>query len=123
MNIESVEQSMLFWCAHPALRCLRAATFSHAHSHGGNVTLTALSELNKKNLRVNNVVLIATPHFKIKLKNGNSEFLYAQKSAISAIESNKPKINNKDYKAYDRYEDDIKEREYYKSIENMSKKN
>ena len=31
-------------------------------------------------------MLIATPHFKIKLKNGNSEFLYAQKSAISAIE-------------------------------------
>ena len=161
-------------------------------------------------------MLIATPHFKIKLKNGNSEFLYAQKSAISAIEgklyniysredliqttladakdgvrtaaakrigepvwggdflevertiggksinieiktntgpydahgalhnydmgkfigqlltgsidnsaieSNKPKINNNDYKAYDRYEDDIKKREYYKPIENVDKKN
>ena len=40
----------------------------------------------------------------------------------SAIEINKPKLNNNDYKAYDRYEDDIKEREYYKPIENVDKK-
>lgn len=40
-----------------------------AHSHGGNVALEALNLLADTDVKVNNVILIATPQFRIKYKN------------------------------------------------------